>query len=144
MSKVVCEVSCWRFSLDDASRSGRPAEVDNDQIKTLIENNQHYTTWETADMLKISKSIKVLVKRENVLFYFTEKTVWTFWPTRYVVEHLRLPLSSSQELNMRFPSLQMHFSTLPSILLDCRNSCPTPVTLTVPFSSRVESESSKA
>ena len=28
------------FSLDDAPRSGRPAEVDSDQIKTLIENNQ--------------------------------------------------------------------------------------------------------
>ena len=27
-------------SLDDAPRSGRPAEVDSDQIETLIENNQ--------------------------------------------------------------------------------------------------------
>ena len=68
MSKVVCEVSCWRFSLDDASRSGRPAEVDNDQIKTLIENNQHYITQEIADILKISKSIKLLVKMKNVSF----------------------------------------------------------------------------
>ena len=32
------------FSLDDAPRSGRPVEVDSDQIKTLIENNQHSTT----------------------------------------------------------------------------------------------------
>ena len=44
------------FSLDDAPRSGRPAEVDNNQIETIIKNNQHYTTWETADVLKISKS----------------------------------------------------------------------------------------
>ena len=29
--------------LDDALGSGRPVETDNDQIKTLIENNQHYT-----------------------------------------------------------------------------------------------------
>ena len=28
------------FSLDDAPRLGRPAEVDSDQIETLIENNQ--------------------------------------------------------------------------------------------------------
>ena len=28
------------FSLDSAPRLGRPAEVDSDQIKTLIENNQ--------------------------------------------------------------------------------------------------------
>ena len=44
------------FSLDDAPRLGRPVEVDSDQIKTLIENNQHYTTREIADILKISKS----------------------------------------------------------------------------------------
>ena len=44
------------FSLDDAPRSGRPVEVDRDQIKTLIENNQRYTMWEVADITKISKS----------------------------------------------------------------------------------------
>ena len=42
--------------LDDAPRLGRPIEVDRNQIKTLIENNQRYTTWEIADILKISKS----------------------------------------------------------------------------------------
>ena len=31
------------FSLDDAPWSGRAVEVDSDQIKTLIENNQCYT-----------------------------------------------------------------------------------------------------
>ena len=31
------------FSLDDAPQSGRPTEVDSNQIETLIENNQHYT-----------------------------------------------------------------------------------------------------
>ena len=44
------------FSLDDAPRSGRPVEVDSDQIETLIKNNQYYTTQETANILKISKS----------------------------------------------------------------------------------------
>ena len=42
--------------LDDALWSGRPVEVDSDQIETLIENNQRYTMRETADILKISKS----------------------------------------------------------------------------------------
>ena len=41
------------FSLDGAPRSGRPAEVDSDQIETLIENSQHYTMWEIAAILKI-------------------------------------------------------------------------------------------
>ena len=44
------------FSLDHAPWSGRQVEVDSDQIKTLIENNQHYTIWEIANILKISKS----------------------------------------------------------------------------------------
>ena len=44
------------FLLDDAPRSGRPVEVDSDQIETIIENNQCYTTREIADILKISKS----------------------------------------------------------------------------------------
>ena len=43
------------FSLDIAPRLGRPDEVDNNQIKTLIENNQHYTTQEIVSILKISK-----------------------------------------------------------------------------------------
>ena len=42
--------------LDNAPQLGRPVEVDSDQIKTLIENNQRYTTQEIADILKISKS----------------------------------------------------------------------------------------
>ena len=44
------------FLLDDAPWSGRPVEVDSGQIKTLVENNQCYTTREIADILKISKS----------------------------------------------------------------------------------------
>ena len=48
---MVCEVSCWRFLA-----AGRPVEVDSNQIKALLDNNQHYTMRETADILKISKS----------------------------------------------------------------------------------------
>ena len=40
------------FSLDDAPQSGRPAEVNSDQIETLTENNQCYTMWEIAYLLK--------------------------------------------------------------------------------------------
>ena len=43
------------FSLDDAPWSGRHVEIDSDQTETLIENNQHYTKQEIADILKISK-----------------------------------------------------------------------------------------
>ena len=56
------------FFLDDAQQLGRLVEVDSDQIDTLIENNQCYTTWEIADILKMSKSIKLFVKMKNMSF----------------------------------------------------------------------------
>ena len=68
MSKVVCEVSCWRF-LAGQARAGRPAEVDSDPIKTLTGNNQCDTTQERANMLKVPNSIKLLVKMRNVFFF---------------------------------------------------------------------------
>ena len=58
------------FSLGGAPRSGR--QVDSNQIETLAEYNQHSTTQEIADVLKISKSIKLLVKVKT-RFYFMEK-----------------------------------------------------------------------
>ena len=68
------------FSLDGALWSGRPVELDSDQIKTLIENNQCYTMWEIANILKICKSMKLMVKMKICFFYFKEKT---FWPAQY-------------------------------------------------------------
>ena len=50
------------FSVEDAAWLSRPVEVDSNQIEALIENNQHYSTWKIADILKISKSIKLLGK----------------------------------------------------------------------------------
>ena len=39
------------FLLDDALQLGRPVEVGSHQIKTLIDNNQHYTIQKIADIL---------------------------------------------------------------------------------------------
>ena len=61
------------LSPDNAPWSGGPAEVDRDQIKTLIENSQHSTTQEIADILKMSKSVKSLVKMKNASFIFQKK-----------------------------------------------------------------------
>ena len=61
------------FCLDDVPWSGRPAEVDSNQIETLIENNQHSTTWEIADILKIATSIKLLVEMKIVSFILWKK-----------------------------------------------------------------------
>ena len=75
MSKVIWGVA-GDFSLDHA-------EVDSNEIETLIENNQCYTTWERANILKISKSITVISENEKAAFYFMENTIRTFWPTQY-------------------------------------------------------------
>ena len=61
------------FSLANAPWSGRPVEVDSDQTKTVIENNQHYTIQEIADILKISKSIKLFVKMKTICLLFYGK-----------------------------------------------------------------------
>ena len=45
------------FNLEDQERPGRPSTTDEDQIKTLIENNPLYTTCKLAEMLNMSKSI---------------------------------------------------------------------------------------
>ncbi|XP_017795782.1 PREDICTED: histone-lysine N-methyltransferase SETMAR-like [Habropoda laboriosa] len=44
------------FSLEDQERLGRPSTRDEDQIKTMIENNPHHTTCKVGEMLNISKS----------------------------------------------------------------------------------------
>ena len=68
-------------SLDYAPWSGRTVEVDSNQIEILIENNQHSATCKIADILKISKSITLLVEMKNVSF--TEKMKQSFWPTQH-------------------------------------------------------------
>ena len=62
------------FSLDNAPQSSRPAETDSDQIQTLIENNQCYTMWEIAHILKISKSS--IEKHLRQLGYVSHFDVW--------------------------------------------------------------------
>ena len=66
-------------SLDNGPQSGRPVGVDNNQVETLIENSQHYTIQEIANILRISKSMKLLVKVKN-LPLFHKITIRTFWP----------------------------------------------------------------
>ncbi|XP_011883505.1 PREDICTED: histone-lysine N-methyltransferase SETMAR-like [Vollenhovia emeryi] len=44
------------FDVNDAPRSGRPVEVDDDQIKALIEANPHSTTRDIAESLNLHHS----------------------------------------------------------------------------------------
>ena len=56
MEKVLWLTEYIRCGLWSFLLGGRPVEIDSDQIKTLIENTQFYTTWGIADIHKISKS----------------------------------------------------------------------------------------
>ena len=69
---MVCKFPAGDFLLDDAPRSGRPAEVESGPVETLTENNQHCTTRERADILKILKSI-VIGETEKMCFLFYGK-----------------------------------------------------------------------
>ena len=62
------------FSLDDTPQLGRPVEVDSNQTEMLIENNQHYTMREIADILKVSKS-----STENHLHQFVYVNLFDIW-----------------------------------------------------------------
>ena len=64
------------FSLDGAPWSGRPDEVDSDQIETLIGNNQCYTMQEIANILKISKSSIEFEHHLHQLDYINCFDVW--------------------------------------------------------------------
>ena len=68
------------FSLAHAPQSGRPG--DSDPIETLRTINVLSPGRQpTTENIQINQ-----VTDENVkcIFYFTEKSKWTFWPTEYV------------------------------------------------------------
>ena len=64
-----------------------------------MENNQRYTTWEIADILKISRSIKLLVKMKNVSFILWKKTKQTFWLTQCMHKNSFIAFTNDNEYN---------------------------------------------
>ena len=66
------------FSPDDAPQSGRPVEVDSDQIETLIENDQHSTMWESLHTQNIQIN-KVIGENEKCVLHVMEKMKRAFW-----------------------------------------------------------------
>ena len=82
------------FSLDDGySKVTRPVEVDSYQIETLrtinvihMGDSHHTQNIETN---------KVIVENEKSFFYFTEKPIWTFWPTQYISGKIGQKIKSS-------------------------------------------------
>ena len=77
------------FSLDSAPWSGRQIEIDSGQIQALIEDNQ-WMLYHMGDSqyVKNIQINKVIGKNEKCVFYFMEKTKWTFWPTQYMYAYM--------------------------------------------------------
>jgi len=61
-------------TFEDHERSGRPLVVDDDQIKSLIESNPHYTTREIAEIIDVSQ--KTVVNHLHTLCYVSRYDIW--------------------------------------------------------------------
>jgi len=55
------------MTCEDREHSDRPLVVDDDQIKSLIENNPHYMTREIAEIIDVSQ--KTVVNHLHTLGY---------------------------------------------------------------------------
>ena len=66
--KWFVEFHAGDFSLDNAPQLSRPVEVDSYQIKTLIENDQCYTTRDSQPTQNIQIN-KVVGENKKGVFY---------------------------------------------------------------------------
>ncbi|XP_026826501.1 histone-lysine N-methyltransferase SETMAR-like [Ooceraea biroi] len=79
VSERVCQNRFAEFrasdtTCEDGKRSGRPLVADDDQIKTVIENNPHYTTRDIAQIVNVSQ--KTVVNRLHTLGYVSRYDIW--------------------------------------------------------------------
>ena len=92
--KLFVKFRAGDFSLDDAPRLGRLVEVGNDQIETLTESSQHYSMWEIANILKISK-----LSTENHLHQLGYIHRFDFWvPHKLSEKNLLARISACDSL----------------------------------------------
>ena len=82
VSEVVCEVLCWRFIARQCSMVRLTSWGWKQSSWDFDWEQSTFYMQEIADILKISKLIKLLVKVKNVSFILW-KTKWTLWPTQY-------------------------------------------------------------
>ena len=68
------------FSLKDKQRSGRPNEVDDNQIKAIIKSDRHTTVREIEEMLQIPKLTFDCHKQYiGKIYLFINSTKWQRW-----------------------------------------------------------------
>ena len=94
------------FSLKDEQRPGRPNEVDNEQIKAIIESDCHVTLRQIEEMLKIPKSTidrhiqrLELVKKLNIWIFLGKGKGFRFLKINYLmVEIIKKQFSKTKFL----------------------------------------------
>jgi len=79
VSERVCQNWFAKFCADDTicedhECSDRTLVIDDDQIKSLIENNPHYTTREIAELIDVSQ--KAVVNHLHTLGYVSQYDIW--------------------------------------------------------------------
>ena len=94
------------FSLDDAPPLDRPAEVDSNQIKTLVENYQCYTIQEMGNILKISKSMRLFVKIKTMYFILLKKPHGPFGQPNITEPLLGATHDDEKDLSLTFRASQ--------------------------------------
>ena len=70
LQSFVLEISDWTMNIPQLSS---PVEVDSNQIKTLLENNQCYTMQEIGNRTQNTQINKVIDENEKCIFYFVGK-----------------------------------------------------------------------
>ena len=92
--------------MNDAPQLGRPVKVDSNQIETSTENHQGYSTWEIADILKISKP-----RFENHLYKLSYINYCDIW----------VPYKLSKQERNKKKNLLDHLSVF-NFLLKCNKN----------------------
>lgn len=85
------------FSLKDEKRSGRPVEVDDAQIKAIIDSDRHSTTREIADKLHVSHTC--IENHLKQLGYVQKLDIWV--PHELKETHLTQRINSCDLLKKR-------------------------------------------
>ena len=81
------------MDLKDASRSGRPTQVDDDKIKAMIENNRRSATREIAEKLNISH--KCVERHLKQLCYVNKLDIWVLHKLNEIQYSKRISLCDS-------------------------------------------------
>jgi len=96
------------FDVEDAPRSGRPVEADEDQIKALIDANRRITTRDIAERLNLSNStVHDHVKR---LGFISKLDIWV---PHFLTERNLLRRIDACGLMTRQKFLQLGWDLLP-------------------------------